>query len=42
MGVVGEYSEQQFLVAAGVVSRSCGRIGGEGKIILKWIRGGMN
>jgi hypothetical protein len=35
VGVVGEYREQQFLVATGVVSRSCGGIGGEGKIILK-------
>ena len=37
MGVVGEYCEQQFLVATDVVSRPCGRLGGEGKIILKWI-----
>ena len=35
LGVVGEYREYQFLVATGVVSRPCGRLGGEGKIILK-------
>jgi hypothetical protein len=35
LGVVGEYREQQFVVATGVFSRECGRIGGEGKIILK-------
>jgi len=35
LGVVGEYREQQFVVATGVVSIPCGRLGGEGKIILK-------
>jgi len=34
VGVVAEYREYQFLVATGVVSRPCGRIGGEGKIII--------
>jgi hypothetical protein len=29
--------EHQFLVATGVVSRTCGRLGGEDKIILKCI-----
>ena len=36
-GVVGEYREHQFIVVAGVVSGSCGRLGGKYKIILKWI-----
>jgi len=29
-------------VATGVVSRPCGRFGGEGKILLKWIWRRMN
>ena len=34
-GAVGEYREHQFVVAAGVVSRHCGGLSGEGKITLK-------
>jgi hypothetical protein len=34
LGMAGEYSAQQFVVT-GVVSRQCGRIGGEGEIMLK-------
>jgi len=35
LGVVGEYLENQFVVAKSVVSIPCGRLGGEEKIILK-------
>jgi hypothetical protein len=35
LGLVGEYREQQIVVVTGVVSRTCGRVGGEEKIILK-------
>ena len=37
LGVVGVYRENQFLVATDVVSIPCGRLGGEEKIILKWL-----
>jgi len=37
LGVDGEYREHQFVVATGVVSRTCGRLGGEEKIILKCV-----
>ena len=37
LGSVGEHREQQFLVVAGVVIRTCGRLGGGEKIILKWL-----
>ena len=36
LSVVGEYREHQFVVATGVVSRTCDRLGGGEKIILKW------
>jgi hypothetical protein len=42
LGVVGVYRENQFLVATDVVSIPCGRLGGEEKIILKWLKGRMN
>ena len=42
LGVVEEYREHQFLVATLVISRTCGRRGGEEKIILKWLWGRMN
>jgi hypothetical protein len=35
LGVVEEYREHQFLVAAGVVNRPCGGLGGEEKVLLK-------
>ena len=35
LGVAGEYREHKFVVVTGVVIRPCGRLGGEGKIILK-------
>jgi hypothetical protein len=35
LGIVGEYREQQFVVATGVASRQRETIGREGKIILK-------
>jgi hypothetical protein len=35
--LVGEYRENQFSVVTSVVSRTCGRLGGEEKIILKWL-----
>jgi hypothetical protein len=37
LGVVGEYCEHQSVVATGVLSRLSGRVGGEEKIILKWL-----
>jgi hypothetical protein len=37
LGVVGEYREHQWFVVTGVISRPCGRLGGEEKIILKWL-----
>jgi hypothetical protein len=37
LGVIGKNCEHQFLVATDVVSKPCGRLGGEIKIILKWI-----
>jgi len=42
VSVVGEYREQQFVVATGVVSRQCGRLGGDGKKILNWVIRRMN
>ena len=37
LGVVGEYCEQQFVVATGVVSTLCGKLDRKEKIILKWL-----
>jgi hypothetical protein len=42
LGVVGEYSEHHFVVVTVVVSTPCGRLGGEEKIILKWLLGRLN
>ena len=39
--LVGEYRGHQFVVAAVVVDRTCGRLGGEEKMILKCFRGRM-
>ena len=35
LGLIGEYREHQFVVVTDVVSRTCGRLGGEEKIIIK-------
>ena len=37
LGAGGEYREHQFVVATGVVNRTCEGLSGEGKIILKRI-----
>jgi len=42
LGAVGEYREHQFLVVTSVISRRCGRLGWEEKIILKWLWGRIN
>jgi len=42
VGVVGEFREHEFVVVTGVVSGLCGRLGAEGKIILKWVLRRMN
>jgi hypothetical protein len=42
LGLLEEYREHKFLVSTGVVSRTCGRLGGEEKVILKWLLGRMN
>jgi hypothetical protein len=42
LGVVKKYRDHKFLVATGVVSRTCGRLDGVEKIILKWLLGRMN
>ena len=42
LGVVGEYREDQFVVATDVVSVPCGGLGGEEGVILKWLWGRMN
>ena len=41
LGVVGEYREPQFVIATGVVIILFGKIGGEGKIMLKCFGGRM-
>ena len=38
LGVVGGYREHQFVVVTGVISRPCGKHGGEEKMILKCLR----
>jgi len=40
--VVGEYRKLQFLVATGLVSRPCVKLGRKEKIILKYLRRRMN